>query len=370
MWDSEIIPLIWAVFTLVHLIFLIIVKINTSLAKELKDTTEIFPKVSVLIPMRNESSHVNEIIQAFMKQNYPNFEVLILDDHSTDDTWLKLISMQWMYPHILLFKGKELPEKWLGKNFACAQLAEKAHGDILLFADADVLPEPHAIMASVAALQKNKLDFLSAFPEQILLTQTEKQIVPFMDFFLYTFLPLPLVRHTKIPAFTAANGQWMVFTKEAYEKTGGHTFVKNKIIEDMALAREIKKKGLTMDVYSGINSLRCRMYENAEQVKAGFGKNAFAAAGYSVSNMLLFLALAILLFLLPFLFAFIYPPLIVNVFIVLGIKYLLAKRFRHPMRESVWQHPVSMLKAIQVCLHSIKLYRNGKAEWKERSVQI
>jgi glycosyltransferase involved in cell wall biosynthesis len=367
--DFNLLTLIWFIYTSVLLVFALIVWSNTTRVKDLNGHSTEQALVSVMIPARNESDNINAAVKSVMQQSYPNIELLVLDDHSDDDTWLKLISLQWMYPKLKIAQSKALPEGWLGKNHACHQLSTFAQGEYLVFMDADVRPEPGAIHGTIGRMQEEKLDFLSAFPEQTLSGKMEKQVVPFMDFFLYTFLPFILIKNTHNPAFAAANGQWMVFKKSAYQRIGGHEAVRKKVIEDMALARNIKASGLKMQLYTGLNLVKCRMYASADEVKAGFGKNAFAAAGYSASNMLLFLTLLSTLFLLPFFLFPIYPLLLLNIAIILGMKWKIARTLKHPIPEAVWQHPVSFIKALQVCISSMQQYAKGTARWKGRSMQ-
>jgi len=368
MLDSNILLFSWILFTLTQLVFLSIVWINYKYVGKLNRTPSQFPKVSVLVPMRNEEGNVNNLVQLLTKQNYPNYEIIFLDDHSEDQTWLKLISQQWIHPQLLLFQSDPLPQGWLGKNFACHQLAQKARGEILLFMDADVIPDPEAISSSVAALEKDTLDFLSVFPEQIPQTSYQRKVLPLMDFFLYSFLPFPLISKTESPAFAAANGQWMVFTRKAYASIGGHEAVRNNVIEDMALARKIKSQGLKMNTYSGTDRIQCAMYPNDEEMKVGFGKNIFAASGYSGITLVLFLLLLIVLFISPYLWFIVFPLGIINIFIIMGIRALLSKRFHHSWKESVWLHPIALLNGIQLALHSIYLYKKGKATWKGRNL--
>jgi cellulose synthase/poly-beta-1,6-N-acetylglucosamine synthase-like glycosyltransferase len=113
--------MLWALFTLTQLVFLAIVAVNVRSVKSPSGNPIQTPLVSVLIPLRNESDNVNDLIQTLTQQDYPNLEILLLDDQSEDDTWLKLLSMQWLHPTLLLYQGKALPEGWLGKNFACHQ---------------------------------------------------------------------------------------------------------------------------------------------------------------------------------------------------------------------------------------------------------
>lgn len=358
--------LLWALFTLTQLVFLAIVAVNVRSVKSPSGIPIQTPLVSVLIPLRNESDNVNDLIQTLTQQDYPNLEILLLDDQSEDDTWLKLLSMQWLHPTLLLYQGKALPEGWLGKNFACHQLADKARGQLLLFMDADVRLKPNAISAAVAILEQQQLDFMSVFPHQKTKTPYQNQILPLMDFFLYTFLPFPCIRKLLSPAFTAANGQWMLFTQKAYEMSGGHEAVKNKVIEDMAIAKNIKQKGLRMNTFTGSELIQCLMYPDDKSLKNGFGKNIFAAAGYSAFKLLTFLTFLFVVFISPYIWFPFYTLGIINIFIILTIRVLLARKFKHQMKEALLLHPIAMWKGIQLAIASMQQYSRNKASWKGR----
>jgi chlorobactene glucosyltransferase len=361
--------ILWILLTFSQMVFLLIVGINFRYVKSPSGTPVNPPLVSVMIPLRNESENVNDLVKALIQQDYPNLEILLLDDKSEDDTWLKMLSMQWMHPSLLLFQGQELPKGWLGKNFACHQLAQKARGELLLFIDADVRPLPSAISRSIATLQSQNLDFLSIFPEQKVATSYQKRVLPLMDFFLYTFLPFPLIRKTHSPSFTAANGQWMLFKRSAYDVIGGHESVKNKVIEDMALARNLKSNGLKMNTFTGRDTVACLMYPDDATMKTGFGKNIFAASGYHAVRLTAFLFLLFVVFISPYIWFPLYPAGIINIFIILSVRALLARKFGHSVKEAVWLHPVALWQGILLALDSMKQYKRKQASWKGRNLQ-
>jgi len=148
------------------------------------------PKVSVLVPARNEAENIGRCLTGLIAPNYPDFEIIVLDDHSTDTTAAAV--NHWMKTHsrIRLIPGAPLPAGWTGKNWACHQLSQAANGEILLFTDADTQHAPTAILASVGFLLKYNLGLLSAFPQQITQTLAEKMIVPILDLLGYGSLPL------------------------------------------------------------------------------------------------------------------------------------------------------------------------------------
>jgi len=148
--------------------------------------------VSVLIPARNEYGNIKRCINSLLRQDYPNLEILVLDDNSTDGTTEIVSELSKKDKRIKLYHGKPLPEGWLGKSFACYQLSEYARGDYLVFVDADTLHFPNSISSSIACLLKYRVDALSVFAKQITVSIHERMAVPFASFMILGFLPLSL----------------------------------------------------------------------------------------------------------------------------------------------------------------------------------
>lgn len=269
------------------------------------------PKVSICIPARNEVDVIEHCVTSALKQNYPNFEVLVLDDESTDGTTEILTKLSGIINNLFHIEGKPKPNDWFGKPWACHQLSEIASGDVLIFIDADVWLEEDAILKAVTEL--TTIDSITVWPEQVVETFWEKQVIPMIYFALFTLLPakyverpprwLPHSLQSKFaPLFAAACGQFIAFNREAYDKIAGHISVKNKIIEDVELAKNIKSAGLSLKMLHGIDLVHCRMYSNQKELWNGLRKNFFV--GFS-NNVFFFSAMAAL-----HLFVYVAPLLI------------------------------------------------------------
>ena len=195
------------------------------------------PSVSVLVPARNEERNIADCLEGLIAQNYRDFEIIVLNDHSVDRTAELVNKYGTLDARIKLIEGKPLPEGWTGKNWACHQLSQEARGEILLFTDADNRHATDAIANTVGWMQKLNLGLFSAFPQQITVTLPEKLVIPVVDMFVYAALPLWLTYYAHSPSLSAANGQWIAFTQEAYQQIGGHQEVRNKVVEDVELSR-------------------------------------------------------------------------------------------------------------------------------------
>jgi chlorobactene glucosyltransferase len=330
------------------------------------------PTVSVCIPARNEERNIATVLHLLCRQSYRHIDILVLDDNSSDMTAAIVRDHMRDDERIQLLHGRELPEQWTGKNWACHQLSGQAKGDILLFVDADVQPDESAVEDTVAAMQSQGADAVSAFPQQLLHGFAATAVIPMMDLILYAFLPLTLVYRLRSEALAAANGQWFAFTRMMYRRIGGHAAVRSHIVEDVQLARRVKRVGGRMLLTIGRGSVSCRMYEGVQEIREGFSKNFFAAFGFNTPVFLLVLLFLLLVFVSPFLF-FLTPhgtTAVIAVTLILLLRLLLAWGTGHGLLAVVL-HPVGVLSVVLIGLEAIRLrYRYGAVRWKQRSIIV
>lgn len=334
---------------------------------EMTKISKLRKKVSILIPARNEAKNLENLIKSLKEISYPDFEVLILDDNSTDGTYEKAVKLTENDKQFKILKGKDLPAGWVGKNFACSQLVESADGDNFLFIDADVILSPYAVEKAFGNLAALNLDALSVFPSQKMKTFGEFLIVPLMQWFLLSFLPLNFVRIFKSGAFTAANGQFILFKKEAYFKIGGHEKVKNCVVEDMELAKNIKKSGMKFAVFTGGSDISCRMYSGFSDALQGFSKNFYA--GFNKKTAAFFILhifvqlITTLLTILSFAVSnyFLLVPQIVNRIAISAIT-------KQNIFYNTLLHPIQMLMFMVVGVNSFIQFKTKKSRWKKREL--
>ncbi|MFO7674813.1 MAG: glycosyltransferase [bacterium] len=244
------------------------------------------PRVSVLVPARDEAANIEALVRSLAAQDYPDFEVIVLDDRSTDETPALLARLQSELAVLRVITGTELPAGWLGKQWACDQLARAATGELLLFTDADTRHAPGTLSALVAAFEAGRLDLLSAVPREETVGWAEKLVVPVVPWAILAFLPLGLAYRWRRPAFSAANGQFLAFTRAAYGRVGGHAAVRASVVDDIALARRAAGLGLRWRLCDAQDLVRCRMYRTSREVFDGFSKNLFGAFGYRLAPFL------------------------------------------------------------------------------------
>lgn len=235
-------------------------------------------RCSVLIPARNEEANIAAALRSVLESEGVDLEVIVLDDGSTDRT--AEIVRRFADPRVRLETAQALPAGWCGKNFACHQLAALARHPLLVFMDADVrvsLPDSLARLAQF--VEQSDAALVSGVPLEETRGFTEKLIIPLIHFVLLGFLPLERMRKSTDPRFAAACGQILAVRREAYERTGGHTAIANRIHDAVALTRSFRAQGLATDLFDATDTFHCRMYRRASEVWHGFAKNAHEGLG-------------------------------------------------------------------------------------------
>lgn len=258
-------------------------------------------RISVLIPARNEAAIIGKTLRNLLAQDVPNLEILVLDDRSEDATAEAVCAIARQTPQVRLLCGKELPPGWTGKNWACAQLAEVATGDLLIFTDADVCWRPGALRSVLTAIDKLDADLLTVWPTQVTESWVERLTVPMMAMAVMGYLPVSLAHDFYHPLAAAANGQCMAFQRPAYAAIGGHAAVRNAIVEDVRLAQKIKAAGFKLRMIDGAGLVVCHMYDSARAAIDGYTKNILAGHQNRISLLLLSALFHWSLFLAPWL---------------------------------------------------------------------
>jgi glycosyltransferase involved in cell wall biosynthesis len=330
-------------------------------------------QLSVLIPARNEEATIGRLLESLIGQRAYIKEILVLDDHSNDQT----AAIVRQYAHKLpltLLSGKKLPLGWTGKNYACQQLAENATGEWLLFLDADVTLEAKGLQQLQRYLD-GRFQMVSAFPRQRVHTFMEKMLVPFMLFLVICHLPIKQVRSNGDPKFAAAHGALICIQKQSYHEAGRHAAIKSAIVDDMALMRLMKQAKYPVALLRGEQIASMRMYEKNSEVWLGFRKNIFSGTGNNI----------LLTFFICLLYSVLYIIPIVSVFIGLvtgdmqtvfmaGAAYALGVLIKYHIDYQAgiqkWLcllHPLACCFFILLAFDAIRIHWRGEGyEWKGR----
>jgi glycosyltransferase involved in cell wall biosynthesis len=238
------------------------------------------PLVSVLIPARNEARSIARCLDGALHQTFGRYEVIVVDDGSTDATSSILAHYAQEHTHLHVIDGAELPPGWTGKTYACYQAAAAAQGDWLLFLDADTVPQPDLLAALVTHTQHYALDMLTVFPFLELGSFWERVLLPPFQAIIRATFPFERINASDArPEEVVANGQCIFVKQSAYWSIGGHEAVHSAVLEDVRLAQALRAAGYRTGAVEGMRYLRVRMYTNGREVFEGLTKNA--AAGYT-----------------------------------------------------------------------------------------
>lgn len=341
---------------------------------------EALPFVSVLVPARDEEKNIAACLASLQAQDYPRFDIRVLDDCSADGTPAVVRGIAARDERVALLQGAPLPPGWVGKNHACHQLAEQARGEWLLFTDADTVHAPHALRAAMEEALDVRADLLTAVPRQRMDTAGEKLVIPLLHFVSLVLLPVHFTHRVRWTRFSIGIGQYMLFRREAYQRIGGHAALRSALVEDVWLARRVKAAGLRLRLRAATGDVTCRMYHGWREVWRGFSKNIYAGLGYSSVALAAVLGFLFLLFVAPpaALAAALLAGAPANVTLPLAVaaalpvlmRLVLALRFRLGI-PSAFLHAAGMLLFIAIGVNSWRwMRRGGGAQWKGRRYSL
>ena len=238
------------------------------------------PAVSVIVPARNEEASLGACLESLVAQSGIDFEIIVVDDGSTDRTaeiarsymGSEAVSVLACHPPVTLISAAPLRDGWTGKNNAMSAGAKVASGKWLLFTDADTVHQMGSLARAVAEAEQNRVALLSYSPEQQVQGFLEKAVMPVIFAELAAAYPPQKVSDPASP-IAAANGQYLLISREAYAAVGGHTKIAGDLLEDVALARMVKSSGRKLLFRYGGGAVRTRMYRNWAQMREGWTKN-------------------------------------------------------------------------------------------------
>ncbi|MFC1866314.1 glycosyltransferase [Chloroflexota bacterium] len=339
--------------------------------------TEPAPLVSVLIPARDEESNIANCLESLQKQDYPNYEVMVLNDNSTDNTTAIVKRLAAADDRIKLFNGEPLPKDWAGKPFACYQLAKKAKGSWLIFVDADTTHSPDMLRSVIAQAIELKVSLLSGFPRQLGNNLAQKIAIPMIYFILMSWLPLWWLQRSGKNRPSLAIGQFLLFPTDEYWRIGGHKAVKSKILEDVWIGVEINKNSgrhVAVDLSAVV---ACNMYRNLGEMWEGFLKWMYSVAVLSTAALLGLIIAGYIFFLAPF-YWFINELFITDatlilraiitsqVVIIIVMRWLVDNKFKEPAISTAL-HPIGFsFLFVSVVYAMVRKILGMGVRWKNR----
>ncbi|MBK7999262.1 MAG: glycosyltransferase [Verrucomicrobia bacterium] len=330
--------------------------------------------LSVLIPARNEEKNIRATLEAVLANRGAEFEIIVLDDHSTDQTAAIVEAFARRDPRVRLESAPPLPPGWCGKQHACSVLARLARNPLLVFIDADVRLAPDALsrMAGFMAVRRD-VALASGVPHQALGTFSERLLLPLIHFVLLGYLPMAFMRWTKMAGFSAGCGQLFIARAEAYRATGGHAMIRATLHDGVKLPRLFRRAGYRTDLFDATDLATCRMYHTNGETWRGLGKNAtegLGAPGTILPMTILLLGGQVLPLLVvmtaPFWNANVLPLAAVATALAYLPRLVAVWRFRQPLGSALL-HPLGVMALLAIQWAALlRQWRGKPSEWKGR----
>ena len=338
---------------------------------------EELPLISILVPARNEEADIVPCLESLRKQDYPNYEILVLDDNSTDRTAEKVAEIAAADPRVRLLHGEPLPPGWAGKPHACHQLAAAAKGSWLLFTDADTIHEPHMLSSALAYAHEHKLSLISGFPLQKTVSFSQKVVVPAMWSIVLTCVPLWWVQGARGPKPGLVIGQFIFVSAADYREVGGHEAVKARIMEDVCLGFVMSHHGKRQAAVDLSEVVSCRMYEGVGDLWEGFTKWTYSLTSFMSWLFILIVVGAVALFVAPFVMVTShlspwlpdyewFTLIVVQVLLILVMRILVDRRFSYPRLYAI-SHPAGIFFLVLSCAWGgVRRFTGAGVSWKDR----
>ncbi len=373
----KIISIIALVFTGLRLFVALFNFLSQRIRKDIKSGKE--PLVSVLVPARNEENNIGRLLDDLYSQDYKNLEIIVLDDNSTDSTTTVVNQKMKRDGRIKLIENDHVPEGWSGKNHACHLLSQHARGSYYLFLDADININNNIISDILCYAEKHNLALVSIFPKQLMRSFGERVTVPNMNWILLSLLPLLMVRLSKRPSLSAANGQFILFDSDIYRKLLPHEMVRSSLVEDIEMMRKIKnlRPDLSMKrslrnryrtaVLTGDSRITCRMYHNFDEAVHGFSKNVLHFFGNSLVWTFIYLFLTgPVIIIIPF-----YSMPFTLIYLLAGIliRILISLTSKQNILYNILFAPLQQLSLYFIVYKAVKIKFAGSYTWKGRQVK-
>ena len=248
------------------------------------------PRVTVIVPARDEAENIGRCLHSILNQDYPapRLNVIVLDDRSTDDTPAIVRRIAANHPQLTLMQIPPLPPRWTGKSHACwiGARAAPPEAEWLCFIDADVWGESTLLSSAIRAAVERKIDLLSLAPRQSLKSFAERLILP-CGLILLSFVQNLGQAQAHSSAEVTATGQFILVRRDAYDEAGGHAAVSSEICEDLEFARRLKQRGRAVLLMDGADVVSTRMYNGWRTLWPGLAKNLIDTLGGRSSTLAL-----------------------------------------------------------------------------------
>ena len=334
------------------------------------------PFVSVCVPARNEERDIEACLTSLLNQNYPHFEVIVVDDNSTDNTPRIIKSLQGRHANLIAIQGAALPADWYGKPFVLHQAAQKAQGELLLFTDADPVFQRYALTTAVHLMQKHRLDMISLLPGAEFGSFWERVVQPVIFAFIAALTRFKKVNDPESPDAMGV-GAFILLRREVYDRVGGHKTLKQTILEDIGMARLVKRSGALIMIADAQKIYNIRMYHSFREIWIGWRKNVFLAMKKSIFKTFYYILCVLGFMVTPWLMVGVHlwvgsgPGWLATALAGLGLVLITKWALCHELNLEKYYallFPLGALVMAAIMINSmIHVLVRGRAEWRGRT---
>ena len=342
---------------------------NVATAPRLRagDTPNAQPFLSVVIPARDEAANIGRTVHAFLAQDYASFEVIVVDDRSTDGTSEILNAIA--DPRLKVIRGSETPEGWLGKPWALEQGSRAARGDIILLVDADIVYAPQALRAAVADLEQHDVAMVGLLPDIEMVGLAEHMGLTMLSIVAFMGVPLTVANRVQNPMLGLGGGTGNLVRRKDLEEMEFFAPLRDKVIDDVGLAWQLRMRGKHTRAVRADELVAVRIYRGGGEIVRGFTKNMFAVVKRSYLLGLSMLVVMFVLHILPFVLAATGSTIgIATVVLIVVARIILFASLRYPFWAAVFLHPFTMAMWAYILLRSMWITGvRGRLEWRGRT---
>ena len=332
-----------------------------------------WPFVSFVVPARNEEAGIRDAVTSFCKQNYPAFEVIVVNDRSTDRTGKILSELQAQYPNLTVVQGEDPPEGWLGKPNALQRGLMHAKGDWILMADADSLLAPDLLQRAVSHGLNEDAGMVVVRPRHITKGILEAVLMSGVNFFFFVATPMFLVSHSKSALFATGSPVFNLIRRDALRGCGEFACLKQAVVDDLEIGFQVKRAGYRLAVTFSGEWTGHRMYPGARQTVQGFGKTTYPTIRQAPYFLPLYMLVAVVGSFLPYyglaasLFAGqVSVPAVIALVMMHAVFAGIAWRYREPWYIT-FLNPLRELGWLWIFTRSFVLYYRKGLVWRGRS---
>lgn len=367
--------LLW-VGAIIWTILLLQGMINGCLVHDLRNihapAPKTWPLVSYIVPARNEEKGIGQAVTSFCQQDYPNLEVIVINDRSTDRTSQILSELQEKFDNLIVVEGTEPPEDWFGKANAMRLGMDHAKGDWILLADGDAVHDPSILRRAICFGLHDEAGMVTLRPRFITGSVLEAAVMSGITYFFFVATPIFLVRYSKSALFATGSGVFNLLRRDTLDACGGIACIRRAVVDDLEIGFCVKRAGHRISVAHAGTLLNLRMYYSIRETFEGFTKNTFPSIRKTPYLMLLYYIIAPIMSFLPY-YGFVVGlvneklsvPATISLCMMHTIFAWIAWRFRQPWYIT-FLNPLRELGWLWIMTRSFVVYMRKGLVWRER----